>query len=456
MQRIEIRNFRQIVQANVQVNDLTIIIGEQASGKSTIAKLVYFFKSLRKDLVEMSRMNPGEINGLKISNQIRDKFFLYFGSSARLAENYEVKFYFDDDNRVVINGSRPVKVNFEPQYFFNEIENEIRRASNSVNFYRQREDFNTAEREEQLLESSLSEMFSDNRIAVYIPAGRNITVSYTDEFLELFRELVKVKTTLLIGSDGLPKRQDSEEIDLILLRDFIYHSSLLRKKYIGLGMNGMLRQVENTFVRGALRDSISKLLKATYAHSERAGEYLRTTNGETIALRKASSGQQESIRIIQDAVLQIADLSPAFRVLEEPEAHLFPSGQHRMLEILAALVNTSSEHHIGGNNQLFITTHSPYLLSILNNQLFAGELEIEGNGYSNRAINEAGIPQPFRLKPRQVSAYMLGIDGICVPINDTAQGDFSDSATGLIGDNLLENYWNVLQSQFDDLMEIEP
>ncbi len=185
MQRIEISNFRQIVQAVVQVNHLTIIIGEQASGKSTIAKLVYFFKSLRKDLVEMSRMNPVEINGLKISNQVRDKFYLYFGSSARLAENYEVKFYFDDNNCVVINGSRPVKVNFEPQYFFNEIENEIRRASNSVNFYRQREDFNSAEREEQLLESNLSEMFSDNRTAVYIPAGRNITVSYTDEFLEL-------------------------------------------------------------------------------------------------------------------------------------------------------------------------------------------------------------------------------------------------------------------------------
>ncbi len=261
---------------------------------------------------------------------------------------------------------------------------------------------------------------------------------------------------MLIGSDGLPKRQDSEEIDLILMRDFIYHSSLLRKKYVGLGMGGMLRQIENIPLRRGLQNSISKLLKASYQYSERLGEYLRTANGETIALRKASSGQQESIRILQDAVLQIADLSPVFRVLEEPEAHLFPSGQHRMMEILAALVNTSSEHHIGGNNQLFVTTHSPYLLTILNNQLFAGELEIEGNGSSNRAIDEAGIPQPFRLNPHQVSAYMLGLDGTCTPINDTAEGDFSENATGMVGDNLLENYWNVLQNQFDGLMEIEP
>ncbi len=400
----------------------------------------------------MARLNPNEINGLKISNGLRDKFYLYFGSAVRLNENYDIKFFFDTDNYIHIYGSQPVNVRFEPQFFFNDIENEIRRAATPVNFFLQREDFVNSEREEQFLEKSLVEILNDNRVAIYIPAGRSITVSYTDEFFELFRELVKVKMTVLIGKNGLPKKQNSEEIDLILLRDFIYHStSQLRKKFKGLGVEGMLRQIDDDSIRDSIQKSIAELLKADYRNSERLGEYLRTANGQTIELRKASSGQQESIRIVQDVILQIAESNPVFRVLEEPEAHLFPSGQHRMMEILAALINTPSEYGIGGNNQLFITTHSPYLLTIINNLIFAGDIEAEGG--SSTAIGRAGIPELFRLRPAQVSAYMLGLDGSCTPINDTAQG--VKEATGMIGNNLLENYWFELQNQFDNLMEID-
>ncbi|MEM7657450.1 MAG: AAA family ATPase, partial [Bacteroidota bacterium] len=45
MQKIIVRNFGPIREAEVEIKPLTVLIGEQASGKSTIAKLVYFFKS---------------------------------------------------------------------------------------------------------------------------------------------------------------------------------------------------------------------------------------------------------------------------------------------------------------------------------------------------------------------------------------------------------------------------
>ncbi len=49
MQKIIIKNFRQIPYAEIEIKKLLLLIGEQASGKSTLAKLIYFFKSLKED-----------------------------------------------------------------------------------------------------------------------------------------------------------------------------------------------------------------------------------------------------------------------------------------------------------------------------------------------------------------------------------------------------------------------
>ena len=50
MQKIIIKNFGAIEYAEVEIKKVLVLIGEQASGKSTIAKLIYFFKSLKEDL----------------------------------------------------------------------------------------------------------------------------------------------------------------------------------------------------------------------------------------------------------------------------------------------------------------------------------------------------------------------------------------------------------------------
>ena len=49
MQKIIIDRFKQISHAEIELRDFLFLIGEQASGKSTIAKLIYFFKSLKQE-----------------------------------------------------------------------------------------------------------------------------------------------------------------------------------------------------------------------------------------------------------------------------------------------------------------------------------------------------------------------------------------------------------------------
>ena len=50
MQKIIIKNFGAIEYAEIEIKKVLVLIGEQASGKSTIAKLIYFFKSLKENL----------------------------------------------------------------------------------------------------------------------------------------------------------------------------------------------------------------------------------------------------------------------------------------------------------------------------------------------------------------------------------------------------------------------
>lgn len=45
-QRLEITDFGPVKRASIVIKPALILIGQQASGKSTVAKLIYFFQSL--------------------------------------------------------------------------------------------------------------------------------------------------------------------------------------------------------------------------------------------------------------------------------------------------------------------------------------------------------------------------------------------------------------------------
>ncbi len=55
---------------------------------------------------------------------------------------------------------------------------------------------------------------------------------------------------------------------------------------------------------------------------------------------------------------------PTFLIVEEPEAHLYPEAQKLFVDLIG-LYSASQD------NQWIITTHSPYILSALNNLLYA-------------------------------------------------------------------------------------
>ena len=90
-------------------------------------------------------------------------------------------------------------------------------------------------------------------------------------------------------------------------------------------------------------------------------------------------------------------------IIEEPEQNLFPMAQKEVVEFLVSGTNETK-------NTLLLTTHSPYVLSTLNNLIFAGE------NSRRKGINEI-ISKNIQIKYKDVGAYYF-TDGSCSTIMD--------------------------------------
>ena len=160
------------------------------------------------------------------------------------------------------------------------------------------------------------------------------------------------------------------------------------------------------------------------------------SKGRRINLANASSGQQESLPML--LVLSvwpiISNNDNGLFFIEEPEAHLFPTSQGLIISILSLLHNTLG-------TKFFITTHSPYILSALNNFILAGDsLEREEITTEEfKKINGTGAPIKFK----DISAYTI--------INGHTE-NIADEEYRMIGGDVLDNISEHFESVMNQIL----
>jgi hypothetical protein len=102
------------------------------------------------------------------------------------------------------------------------------------------------------------------------------------------------------------------------------------------------------------------------------------------------------------------------------------------------------------DNQLIITTHSPYILTVFNNLLFAQRV-VDKNS-SVEAEVEKIVPKQFWLNPNEFSAYSLGNSSI------EEEPEYCESIfnqqTGAIKQNYLDAVSEMLGGDFNALYSI--
>jgi hypothetical protein len=123
-------------------------------------------------------------------------------------------------------------------------------------------------------------------------------------------------------------------------------------------------------------------------------------------------------------------------IIEEPELNLFPVTQKHLVQYLVEKCTHSK-------NELFITTHSPYVLTTLNLLVFAYQTAQK----HPELIEEIKtiVPQESWINPDEFAAYYVD-EGTARPI--------VNPKTGLISDNELDGVSDMIGDDFDALMDI--
>ena len=473
-QRIEIRNFGPIKEVDLPIADYTLFIGPNASGKSTIAKLVYFFqtpiisidldqiqnsvkpvtsdkKNIRLHLKEKEKAYKEAVDlhiqsqpGLKKSweDAVRSHFQELWDIQA-LQEDFQVSYYFklrgEDNWR---DGISIKKINDKPNVTFTDdyvqwICTSLTRAINPL-FVGGGWALRFLE-EELPLFSIFSARESRSKHTQFIPAGRQFLSFPTDSF-PLFSEgriepLVEEFMRLVKRKKSSFHKFIQDEINEI------EQSELKRLEQGGEPENvnwGFLETMK------LVLDLSAKILKGKYINP-REGERIYFNEKQFVKLFEASSGQQESLWIINLIYLVLADYtwsysSSNFTIIEEPEAHLYPETQKAVTELISLLANQSG-------NQVMLTTHSPYILSALNNLLYAHKVAHANEKAKWKEVSEV-IPEPLwdNLNINRVAAYVVE--------NGTIRS-IIDRDLGIINTEEIDSASRIIANEFDEILKLE-
>ncbi len=417
-QNLKIRNFLVLKKVDIDVKKINVVIGPQANGKSLIAKLVYFFQTTSVKFLDGIRTQSSK---RELDKKILAEFEKRFPRYSWEGTSFKI-YYSINCIEMVISGEKGSrgKTNLALSYspalvkLFN---NKKRLYKRKLAEYSEQENPNyrhlDIERRvmyenviEPIKEEEYSEFFADS---VFIPATRSF-----------FANLQKNIFTFLASN---------LDIDPFLTEfGSLYESAK--------------RMYKDSFFLRKHKDLLDEMYKALEAivigdyeyHDEQ--DWI-VSKGSKINLANASSGQQESLPMLLVLcvwpMIKSRDQGSMF-FIEEPEAHLFPTSQGYIVSILSLLYNK-----IGTN--FFITSHSPYILSALNNFIMASDA-VENNNISLSefiSINGSGLPVKFE----DVSAYT---------ITNGESESISDPEYRMIGGEMLDSISEHFESVMNKLL----
>lgn len=383
----------------------TVFIGEQGTGKSTVAKIASTFLWLEKDFIQKQT----DFNIFSTNDFIQ------------LCKNQKIHTYFSTNTYLCYKSS----------IFTFEYKNSTFSIMKTGDFFHY-----------------------EGRKIMYIPSERNF-VSVIDEadsisglpysLKNTIEEFRKASYKIESKNKKLPLNGFEYSFDKTTNAGFIHEAktdSTVRLSASSSGLQSFVpmfmitdylsNNVKNEFFENLKRFSIKDQLRAENIIRTRCA-YNTDMAEEIIAkLKRAYTGLSSDLTE-NDIIILMAQLRSVlnicfFNIVEEPEQNLFPFSQIKAIEILVKSLNSNVR------NSLFITTHSPFILSALNNFLYADKL------------NSKLISKELKLDSRFFAAYLTQNGKII---------DIFDRQNKMINTTVIDDCSTLLNQQYDSLYQSE-
>ena len=412
MRRIRVKNFGPIRDGLVgtgedgwlEIRKITVFIGNQGSGKSTVAKLISTLTWIEKALVR------GDYPTKEFTNHHR---FVKKYCSYHKLDNY-----FKD-----LDGQNLAEIEYEGIAYRFEYRN-------------QRFTIEKLDGNRYLLPQIM-----------YVPAERNF-ISTIDNpkmiklssgpLLEFLSEFDNAKQEIK-GTLQLPLNQTKLEYDR--LNDI-------------LNLRGDSYKIRLTEASSGYQSSVPLFLVSRYLaywvkirteneRNEMSSDELKRFRIGVEAIWNDKEMTEERRRVALSALASKFTKSCFINIVEKPEQNLSPSSQRKMLSSLLEYANLT------GGNELVITTHSPYIISYLTLAIKGFSL-LDNIRDSNEALRDRFndvVAEASCVSSEKVAIYELTEDGKIILLSNF-EGVPSDK-------NFLNEQLEQSNHLFDELLEIE-
>ncbi len=178
-------------------------------------------------------------------------------------------------------------------------------------------------------------------------------------------------------------------------------------------------------------------LNVKYIHRN-GQDFIKIPESETLfRLYETASGIQSvtPLLVLLEHLSRNTEQAQSF-IIEEPELNLFPTAQQGLLNWLV-------EKCTKGENDLTITTHSPYILSHLNLLLYA--YQVAEQHPERREEVAAIVPEASWISPKEFACYQVENGGVQSLVNDEL---------GMIDNNELDALSGDAADAFDNLIRL--